>query len=496
MTSFKRTWSVLTLALVALTAWAQGPNGSNSYYKDANGKTGKALKTALFDIIKAPSTPGYNGLWRAYQTTDVRKDGKLRDWYSKSTNYVIGGSAQGHAYSKEGDGYNREHTIPQSWFSEASPMKSDAFHVVPSDGYVNNRRGNDPFGEVGNASYTSNGGYCKSGTCSLPGYSGRVFEPGDDIKGDLARIYFYMATCYESQIARWKSPVITGDSYQPYAKWQFDMLVRWAKNDPVSEEETARNNAVYKVQGNRNPFVDYPGLEEYVWGSKTSVPFDYTGIEGGSVTPNPGTDEPSQSGDIYNEPCSSEANTMTPENVTLTDGITYVWKVDTRYSCWKASAFVKSQKYASEAWLKTPEIDLDGYQAVTLEFEHTGKYFATPTNEATLWISVDGGAYEQLVIPTYFNNNKFDWEKPIIDLSKYAGKKIKLGFKYTSTTSSAGTWEVKNIRVFGVKSTTNGIQGVEPASMGEAPIYNLAGQRVGKSYKGIVIRNGRKYMNR
>src|SRR3712207_4488374 len=119
MRNFKKTWSILTLALATLTVWAQGPNGSNSYYKDANGKTGKALKTALFDIIKAPKTAGYNGLWDAYKTTDVRKDGKLRDWYSKSTNYVIGGSAQGHSYSKEGDGYNREHTIPQSWFSEA-----------------------------------------------------------------------------------------------------------------------------------------------------------------------------------------------------------------------------------------------------------------------------------------------------------------------------------------------------------------------------------------
>ena len=147
---------------------------------------------------------------------------------------------------------------------------------------MNNQRSNIPFGEVSSASYTSNGGYCKKGSCKTPGYNGTVFEPGDDIKGDLARIYFYMATCYESKAYTWGHDVFTGTAYQPFSSWTFDMLIRWAKQDTIDAVEIARNNAVFETQKNRNPFVDYPGLEDYVWGSKKDVPFSYDNYEGGS----------------------------------------------------------------------------------------------------------------------------------------------------------------------------------------------------------------------
>lgn len=93
--------------------WAQGPNGSGTYYQNANGKKGAALKTAMGDIIRPHTDIGYGGLWEAYRTTDKRPDGKVRDWYSCVTNYTFG-SDQAGSYSKEGDCYNREHTVPQS----------------------------------------------------------------------------------------------------------------------------------------------------------------------------------------------------------------------------------------------------------------------------------------------------------------------------------------------------------------------------------------------
>lgn len=274
--------------LVLSSAFAQGPNNSGTYYQNADGKCGAELKTALHSIIKDPKVTSYKGLQEAYKKTDVRADGYLRDWYSNITKYVPG-SAFG-SYQKEGDAYNREHTVPQSWFNENSPMKSDIVHVVPTDGYINNMRSDWPFGEVNpNASNykQSANGYSKYGSArSELGFSGTVFEPNDEIKGDIARIYFYMATCYENVILNWKggknsSDVISGTTYQPFRQWVMDMMLRWSKQDPVDEVETARNNAVYTVQKNRNPFVDYPGLEDYVWGSLADQPFSYDNYQGG-----------------------------------------------------------------------------------------------------------------------------------------------------------------------------------------------------------------------
>lgn len=284
--------TLLTLCLMAAATmgiWAQGPNGSGTYYRNANGKSGAALKTAMYNIIKSPKVTSYSGLKEAYKKTDVRPDGYLRDWYSNATKYTPGSSFS--SSGSEGQGYNREHTIPQSWFGEAAPMKSDVVHVVPTDCAINNMRSDFPFGEVDSSKKTkykeSKNGYSKFGYSKTPGYTDLVFEPNDEIKGDLARIYFYMATCYEDQIAKWTKAsggtVIQGDSYQPYVQWTFDMLVRWSKLDPVDDVEKARNDAVYGVQKNRNPFVDYPGLEDYVWGSKKDVAFSYDHYEGGEV---------------------------------------------------------------------------------------------------------------------------------------------------------------------------------------------------------------------
>ena len=109
-----------------------------------------------------------------------------------------------------------------------------------------------------------------------------MFEPNDEFKGDLARTYFYMVTCYEEKLADWfkrygdKGGVrqtIDGTTYPGLTSWQLEMLMKWAAADPVSEKEVQRNNAVYEIQRNRNPFIDFPGLENYIWGNLRNVPF-------------------------------------------------------------------------------------------------------------------------------------------------------------------------------------------------------------------------------
>jgi endonuclease I len=279
MTTLKT--SIITLFFaIATTALAQGPNNSGTYYSAADGQKGAELKTALHNIIKSPSVVSYNGLKEAYKKTDVRPDGYLRDWYSNITSFVPG-SAFG-TYKKEGDAYNREHTVPQSGFNENSPMKSDIVHVVPSDGYINNMRSDLPFGNVDKTKtykYSKNE-YSICGQSRTQGYTGTVFEPNDEVKGDLARIYFYMATCYEDRIANWTGGIFgTNGKYPGIVGWQLDLLMSWSELDPVDEVETARNEACYGVQQNRNPFVDYPGLEQLIWGDKQGLAFSYDNYE-------------------------------------------------------------------------------------------------------------------------------------------------------------------------------------------------------------------------
>lgn len=291
----KRILTTLTMfALICSVVCAQAPNNTGTYYMNADGKKGQALKTAMFNIIKITQAGwSYDGLKTAYKTTDMRPDGYLRDWYSNTTSYVPGSNCAG-SYEKEGDGYNREHLVPQSWFSKRDPMRCDIFHVVPTDAKINGMRADLPLGEVGTVIETSKNNYSKKGYAkSGLGYTGIVFEPNDEVKGDIARAYFYMVTCYEDSIPRWNadgnsnataSYVFDGSTYPGLTTWVTNMMLEWSAKDPVDAIETARNNVIYGKQRNRNPFIDYPGLEQYIWGSKQTKAFSYNNYEGGGGT--------------------------------------------------------------------------------------------------------------------------------------------------------------------------------------------------------------------
>ena len=273
----------LWLAAFSLTLWAQGPNNSGTYYQAANGKRGSALKTALCGIIYNRSERSYGDLWTDFQTTDVREDGKVWDMYSGITNFTfVTDQDRGSGGNKEGQFYNREHSFPNSWFGgKVQPMYTDLHHMYPTDKLVNNKRGNNPFGETKGEMFTSAEGFSKLGACTYLGYDGVVFEPNDEYKGDFARTYFYMVTCYEEKLPDWYAnysdvkPTLDGTMYPGFSGWQLEMLMKWAAQDPVSEKEINRNNAVYDIQNNRNPFIDYPGLEQLIWGDMQDVDFQY-----------------------------------------------------------------------------------------------------------------------------------------------------------------------------------------------------------------------------
>ena len=255
----------------AIFTFAQAPPG---YYAAAENKSGEELRTALYNIIKSHNSVSYSDLWQSFYSTDMRPDnGKVWDMYSDKPGgspayYFTFGSDQCGNYSGEGDCYNREHSVPKSWFGgSVAPMYTDLFHLIPTDGFVNSKRSNLPFGKVINATWTSTNG-SKVGTSNISGYSGQVFEPIDSFKGDFARIYFYMATCYKDKnLGVETQSNFSGGDLKPWAK---TLLLQWAVMDPVSQKEIDRNNAVWQIQHNRNPFIDYPELAEKVFGSDTS----------------------------------------------------------------------------------------------------------------------------------------------------------------------------------------------------------------------------------
>ena len=284
-TNLKGWGLMLLLSFLTLSLFAQGPNNSGTYYQEADGLKGQALKTAMFNIIKTHKELAYKKLWTAFETTDKRSDGKVWDMYSNATNFTFGTDKAGN-YQKEGDVYNREHSFPKSWFNDKKPMYTDLVHLVPTDAKVNGERSNYPFGETEGEKYKSKNDFSKLGYCTYPGYTGIVFEPNDEYKGDFARIYFYMATAYEDKITGWsQSAILQNNAYQPYKDWQQKMLMEWSKKDPVSQKEINRNKGIQSLQENRNPFVDYPGLEEYIWGSMTDVAFSYDNYQGVTSIP-------------------------------------------------------------------------------------------------------------------------------------------------------------------------------------------------------------------
>ncbi len=256
----------LAFLLSSFSVLSQIPPG---YYDSATGLSGLSLKTALHNIIKNHTQVSYSDLWSCYNTTDVKPDGKVWDIYSDipggTPPYEFTFSAdQCGSYSQEGDCYNREHSFPSSWFNDASPMYTDLFHIYPTDGWVNNKRGNLPLGEVATATWTSQNG-SKIGTNSTAGYSGTVFEPIDSFKGDLARTYFYMSVRYYTEDSGWTgSDMVTGAQLNTWAE---NLLLQWNALDTVSQKEIDRNNTIYySFQHNRNPFIDHPEWIYSIWG--------------------------------------------------------------------------------------------------------------------------------------------------------------------------------------------------------------------------------------
>ena len=239
-------------------------------------KDAATLLAELRQSVAAGRPGSYNELWNTYLKAFVKNDGYLKDYYSSYSKYTSKDRDQGSGGSKEGEKYNREHSIPKSWWGGSTATGSqgaDPFIVIPADKFVNNKRSSYPLGKVARATFTSIDGYSKLGDAdSSYGYSGTVFEPNDNVKGDLARIVFYSIVKYENSF-KWTSGagsvIYSGDKNKNFGLTDYAvrLFTKWNEMDPPDAWEISMNNALNKIQGNKNPFIEHPEYVNMIWGN-------------------------------------------------------------------------------------------------------------------------------------------------------------------------------------------------------------------------------------
>ena len=289
------------------------------YYKSIDGVSGKQLLDAIQQVAKIGYRNDdfrYDSVWLAFKYTDIRSDGLIWEIYSDCNFEYEKDRTSNTSQTGDCKGYNREHAMCQSWFSEydlqgvkmSSSKKnspgSDIFHIYPASYGMNSRRGNRPYGEVQTAANTSGNGTLygtpittKSVANSVAGayiegkitQSTNVLEPADEYKGDIARSYFGTMVKWAGEWAFNKNELgniifdatIDADThYAPENNYGFTdyglaLMLTWHRQDPVSQKEVDRNNGIQKTQGNRNPFIDYPYLAEYIWGERSGEVLDF-----------------------------------------------------------------------------------------------------------------------------------------------------------------------------------------------------------------------------
>jgi arabinogalactan endo-1,4-beta-galactosidase/endonuclease I len=254
----------MATVLAAGSGHAAAPDG---YYTAAEGKSGADLLRALHGIVGPHQTISYAGLWKAYEKTDATPEGKPWCIYSEFP-FASFVQSPGGRPGRIGSYLTREHSFPKDWWGGTrNAAYSDLFHVILGDAHVNGQKGVNPLGETDETGKVY--GISKVGPAKEDlGYMGNVFEPADKYKGDFARNYLYVATAYLTgggHLDCTRSPMIDPDGIS-FKSWARRLLLKWNREDPVSDRERARNDAVFALQKNRNPFIDHPEYADLIWG--------------------------------------------------------------------------------------------------------------------------------------------------------------------------------------------------------------------------------------
>ena len=282
----------LAIAMVATIAWlGASANIPAGYYSTLDGKSGQALKDAIHNLAKQHTMLSYSSLWIYFAETDCQAEDESKVWdmYSDKTYYFRGGSSGVY-------GMHKEHSLPKSWWGgDVNDAYKDLYHLNPSDQRANSQKSNYPPGHVVKGDKFDNGSF-RMDSKAKSQYGFICFEPSEKYRGDFARAYFYIATAYED--FTWKSGTspfdaalaMDNDSYLEFKPWLIEVLLDWHRADPVSDKEICRADQISNIQHNRNPFIDYPELVEYIWGNKKGEAVDLASLTctaGTGICPEP-----------------------------------------------------------------------------------------------------------------------------------------------------------------------------------------------------------------
>lgn len=434
--------------LAAFSLQAAAPSG---YYSSLNGLCGAQLKKAAKAKVASHKAISYgSGTWDAFRETDTREvNGKLVWWDMYSNGQVSVSS--GH------DGLNIEHSVANSWWGKTkNDAYKDLFHLNPSESKANSAKGNFPLGEIaGTPSWTNGVTNVGSPVSGQGGGSNKVYEPHDDYKGDFARVFMYMFTVYDN--ISWKSNtdwMYDTSSDLMFKPWAVELLLRWHHEDPVSPKEIARNEAIYKIQGNRNPYIDMPDLADHIWGAKSNEPFKVDGA--GDPNPDPDPDLDKETVLLF---CDFDQSQEISHYTSL-GWENYVERGD--LSGWFIKQF-SGNNYASasaykgtadggpyDEYLYTPELTVETGQKPVLSFRTQGAYGVDGSYmEVYVKSEYDGVCFEKPVeakicVPNPDGSSPVysDWvQSGEIDLNQACGEilcKFRVGFRYYSAKGGAG----------------------------------------------------------
>lgn len=495
----RHTTLFLLSILIPYLAVAGIPEG---YYDAADGKKKAALKAALHNIIQPVTVLSYgsgpNSTWSGFYKTDRTSDNQVIDRYSYDIRYFT-------STTDAVSGMNIEHSFPKSWWGGSSTPSAykDLFNLMPCEKNINSTKSNYAMGKV---TGTDKGNGCtKVGTGMAGGKSTSLWEPADEWKGDFARDYFYMVTAYSH--LTWTSnglDMLEQDDWPTLKEWAYTLFLEWAKNDPVDEIERARNDAVYKIQSNRNPFVDFPNLAEYIWGDSVDYAFSIDGTSTGGGGGQSGDETP----DFAVLVDQSMKSGLDPFFVRTYEGCEgEVWTSNSNYGA-VANAY-NAGKEADEYLMLT--LDFSMMERAVLSFQHATGYNKTVPVEDTYFQVLVSYDYEG--VPEDATWIKLDAEFPPlqsnsnftqfvssgdISLAGCGGRdNVTIAFRYTSNSSACYCWEIKDVKITAYElPDALPLLAEEDSSPEQVITYDLMGRQVPHNTKGLVIRNGKKILQR
>ena len=478
----------MAVAFQAVVASADIPL---DYYAPVQGLSGEELKTALFNIVgQSPDISmlsygsGNMRTWWGFYVTDRNEDNSVVDRYSNDLRYF---GNRGASIS----GMNIEHSFPKSWWggTENNAYK-DLYNLMPCEAKINSTKSNYPMGVVTKTTAAGNNGCTRVGTGE---WGGNWWEPADKWKGDFARGYMYMATAYQdytysSDMAK---KILSTGEYPTLLPKASALYIKWAKADDVTEMEAVRNDRVQTLQGNRNPFVDFPNLMEYIWGDSIGVPFDLRFTKK-SARATGVVDEPSERRVAYEANFNGNEGGFSVEVVDAPANGHAVW-INTASYGWKGTSYAGSAQ-ACIVDLVSPEIDLTLFISATLSFRHAVNYCDAPVETLAVLVRNARGEEINLTVPQWPSGKNWTFvNSGDISLDDFAGQKINIIFRYRSDSKKSSTWQISNMKVNGL-AKTGGVDTL-PALDPDDNIhlqeqwYSIDGRAIDPaSYRGIAIR--------